>query len=117
MAIPKFSFNVISQEEFDARRKEEAVAATTAALSAKPPRRFTVAYGVPGLFSTIPMVPNAQPAAQVTIPVFAMLRVPATILYLSLMLLFFAVIHIWHIVLEFVVFATFRFFSNQRIRL
>ena len=99
MALPKFSFNVISQEEFDARRKEEAVAATTAALSAKPPRRFTVAYGVPGvvpkikkksdsLFSTIPMVPNAQPAAQVTIPVFAMLRVPATILNSSLVLLF-----------------------------
>jgi hypothetical protein len=59
------------------------------------------------LFSTIPMVPIAQPAAQVTIPVFAMLRVPATILYLSLTLLFFAVIHFWHVVLEFVVFATF----------
>ena len=40
------------------------------------------------LFSTLPIVPNAQPAAQVTIPVFALLRVPATILYLSLMLLF-----------------------------
>ena len=99
MALPKFSFNVISQEEYDARRKEEAVAATTAALPAQPPRRFTVAYGVPGvvpkikkksdsLFSTLPIVPNAQPAAQVTISVFAMLRVPATILYLSLMLLF-----------------------------
>jgi hypothetical protein len=46
MALPKFSFNVISQEEYDARRKEEAVAATTAALPAQPPRRFTVAYGV-----------------------------------------------------------------------
>ena len=128
MALPKFSFKVISQEEYDARRKEEAVAATTVALPAQPPRRFTVAYGIPGvvpkikkksdsLFSTLPIVPNAQPAAQVTIPVFAMLRVPATILYLSLMLLFFAVIHFWHVVLEFVVFATFRFFSNQRIRL
>ena len=129
MAIPKFSFNVISQEEYDARRKEEAVASTTAALPAQPPRRFSVAVGVPGvvpklkkksdsLFSShlLPNVPNV-PDAQVTIPVFAMLRVPATILYLSLMLLFFAVIHFWHVVLEFVVFATFRFFSNQRIRL
>ncbi len=100
MALTKFSFNEISQEEFDARRKEEAVAATTAALPAKPPRRFSVAVGVSGvvpkikkksdsLFSahldfTLPNVPNAQ----VTIPVFAMLRVPATILYSSLMLLF-----------------------------
>ena len=132
MALPKFSFNLISQEEYDARRKEEAVAATTAALSAKPPRRFSVAIGVPGVIPkikkksdslvsnhldfTLPNVPNV-PHAQVTIPVFAMLRVPATILYLSLMLLFFAVIHFWHVVLEFVVFATFRFFSNQRIRL
>ena len=85
MALPKFSFTAISQEEFDARLKERAVAATTAALPAQPPRRFTVAYGVPGvvpkikkksdsLFSTLPIVPNAQPAAQVTIPVFAMLR-------------------------------------------
>ena len=129
MALLKFSFKVISQEEYDARRKEEAVAATTAALHAKPPRRFTVAYGVPGVIPkikkksdslvsnhldfTLPSVPNAQ----VKIPVFAMLRVPATILYLTLMLLFFAVIHFWHVVLEFVVFATFRFFSNQRIRL
>ena len=99
MALPKFSFNVISQEEYDARRKEEAVAATTAALHTQPPRRFSVAVGVPGvvpklkkksdsLFSTLPIVHNAQPAAQVTIPVFAMLRMPATILYLSLMLLF-----------------------------
>ena len=103
MALPKFSFNVISQEEFDARRKEEAVAATTAELHAKPPRRFSVAYGVPGVIPkikkksdslvsnhldfTLPNVPNV-PHAQVTIPVFAMLRVPATILYLSLMLLF-----------------------------
>ena len=100
MALPKFSFNVISQEEFDARRKEEAVAATTAALSAKPPRRFSVAIGVPGVIPkikkksdslvsnhldfTLPSVPNAQ----VTIPVFAMLRVPATILNSSLVLLF-----------------------------
>jgi hypothetical protein len=100
MALPNFSFNLISQEEFDARRKEEAVAATTAALPAKPPRRFSVAVGVPGvvpkikkksdsLFSThldftLPIVPNAQ----VTIPFFAMLRVPATVLYSSLMLFF-----------------------------
>ena len=100
MALPKFSFNVISQEEFDARRKEQAVAATTAALPAKPPRRFSVAVAVPGVIPkikkksdslvsthldfTLPNVPNAQ----VTIPVFAMLRVPATILYSSLMLLF-----------------------------
>jgi hypothetical protein len=41
MALPKFSFNVISQEEFDARRKKEAVAATTAALPAQPPRQFS----------------------------------------------------------------------------
>jgi hypothetical protein len=53
MALPKFSFHVISQEEFDARRKEEAVAATTAALSAKPPRRFSVAFGVPGVVPKI----------------------------------------------------------------
>ena len=102
MALPKFSFNVISQEEFDARRKEQAVAATTAALPAKPPRRFSVAVGVPGVIPkikkksdslvsthfdfTLPNVPNAQ----VTIPAFkfAMLRVPATILYSSLMFLF-----------------------------
>jgi hypothetical protein len=99
MALPQFSFNVISQEEFDARHKEEAVAATTAALPAKPLRRFSVA-GVPGVLPkikkksdsmlsthldfTLPIVPNAQ----VTIPVFAMLRVPATILYSSPMLLF-----------------------------
>ena len=104
MALPKFSFNVISQEEYDARRNEEAVAATTAALSAKPPRRFTVVYGVPGvvpkikkksdslvsnhLHSTLPIVPNAQ----VTIPVFAMLRGPA-ILFSSLMLLFWQASH------------------------
>jgi hypothetical protein len=53
MALPKFSFNVISQDEFDARRKEEAVAATTAALPAKPPRRFSVAVGVPGVVPKI----------------------------------------------------------------
>ena len=102
MALPKFSFNVISQEEIDARRKEEAVAATTAALSAKPPRRFSVAVGVPGVVPkikkksdsllsthldfTLPIVPNAQVTIPVlTIPLFAML--PATILYSSLMLL------------------------------
>ena len=53
MALPNFSFNVISQEEYDARRKEEAVAATTATLPAKPPRRFSVAYGVPGVIPKI----------------------------------------------------------------
>jgi hypothetical protein len=53
MALPKFSFNVISQEEYDARRKEEAVAATTAALPAQPPRRFSVAFGVPGVVPKI----------------------------------------------------------------
>jgi hypothetical protein len=47
------SFNVISQEEFDARRKEEAVAATTAALPAKPHRRFSVAEGVTGVVPKI----------------------------------------------------------------
>jgi hypothetical protein len=107
MALPKFSFNVISQEEYDARRKEEAVAATTAALSAKPPRRFSVAIGVPGVIPkikkksaslvsnqpvepdfTLPSVPNAQ----VTIPVFAILRGPA-ILFSSLMLLFLQASH------------------------
>ena len=104
MTLPKFSFNVISQEEYDARRKEEAVAATTAALPAQPPRRFTVAYGVPGVVPkikkksdsflsthldfTLPIVPNAQ----VTIPVFAMLRGPA-ILFSSLMLLFLQASH------------------------
>ncbi len=98
MALPKFSFNVISQEEFDARRKEQAVAATTAALPTQPPRRFSVPVEVvpkikkksdslffTHLYFTLPIVPNAQ----VTIPVFAMLRVPATILYSSFMLLFF----------------------------
>ena len=53
MALPKFSFNVISQEEYDARRQEEAVAATTAALPAQPPRQFTVAYGIPGVVPKI----------------------------------------------------------------
>jgi hypothetical protein len=92
MALPKFSFNVISQEEFDARRKEEAVAATTAALPAQPPRRFSVAVGVPGvvpkikkksdslsthLASTLHIVPDAQ----------------VTILYSSLMLLFLQASH------------------------
>lgn len=107
MALPKFSFNVISQEEYDARRKEEAVAATTAALSAKPPRRFSVAIGVPGVIPkikkksdslvsnhldfTLPNVPIV-PNAQVTIPVFAMLRWPA-ILFSSLMLLFLQASH------------------------
>ena len=108
MALPKFSFNVISQEEYDARRKEEAVAATTAALSAKPPRRFSVAIGVPGVIPkikkksdslvsnhldfTLPIVPNAQVTIPVlTIPLFAML--PATILYSSLMLLFLQASH------------------------
>jgi hypothetical protein len=104
MALRKFSFNVISQEEYDARRKEEAVAATTAALTAKPPRRFSVAIGVPGVIPklkkksdslvsnhldfTLPSVPTAQ----VTIPVFAMLRGPA-ILFSSLMLLFLQASH------------------------
>jgi hypothetical protein len=46
MALPKFSFNVISQEEFDARLKERAVAATTAALPVQPPRRFSAPVGV-----------------------------------------------------------------------
>jgi hypothetical protein len=41
MALPKLSFTIITQEEFDARRKEEAVAATTAALPAQPPRQFS----------------------------------------------------------------------------
>ena len=108
MALHKCSFNVISQEEFDARREEEAVAATRAALPAQPPRRFTVVYGVPGvvpkikkksdslvsnhLHSTLPIVPNAQVTIPVlTIPLFAML--PATILYSSLMLLFLQASH------------------------
>ena len=108
MALPNFSFNVISQEEFDARRKEEAVDATTAALPAKPPRRFSVAVGVPGvvpklkkksdslfsthLASTLHIVPNAQVTITVlTVPLFAML--PATILYSSLMLLFLQASH------------------------
>ncbi len=46
MSLPKFSFNVISQEEFDARSKEQAVASTTAALPAQPPRRFLAPVGV-----------------------------------------------------------------------
>jgi hypothetical protein len=46
MALPKFSFTVITQEELDARRKEAAVAATKAALHAKPPRQFSAPVGV-----------------------------------------------------------------------
>ena len=108
MALPKFSFKVISQEEYDARRQEEAVAATTAALPAQPPRRFSVAVGVPGVVPkikkksgsllsthldfTLPIVPNAQVTIPVlTIPLFSML--PATILYSSLMLLFLQASH------------------------
>ena len=108
MSVPKFSVNVISQEEYDARRKEEAVAATTAALHAQPPRRFSVAVGVPGvvpklkkksdslfsthLASTLHIVPNAQVTITVlTVPLFAML--PATILYSSRVLLFFQASH------------------------
>jgi hypothetical protein len=99
MALPKFSFNVISQEEFDARLKERAVAAATAAWPVQPPRRFSAPVGVvsklkkksDSSFSTLN--DYTLPKAQVTIPVFlfpvfAMLRVPATILYSSLMLLF-----------------------------
>jgi hypothetical protein len=132
MALPKFSFNVISQEEYDARRKEVAVAATTAALSAKPPRRFSVAIGVPGVIPkikkksdslvsnhldfTLPIVPNAQVTIPVlTIPLFAMLPAKNS-LFISYVIVF-AGIPFWHVVLEFAVFATFRFFSNQRIRL
>jgi hypothetical protein len=46
MALPKFSFTVISQEESDACRKEEAVAATTAAVPAQSPRQFSAPVGV-----------------------------------------------------------------------
>jgi hypothetical protein len=50
MALPKFSFTVfftvITQEEFDDRRKATALAATTAALPAKPPRKFSAPVGV-----------------------------------------------------------------------
>ena len=132
MALPKCSFNVISQEEFDARREEEAVAATRAALPAQPPRRFTVAYGVPGVIPkikkksdslvfkhldfTLPIVPNAQVTIPVlTIPLFAML--PAKNSLFNSYVIVFAGIPFWYVVLEFAVFATFRFFSNQRIRL
>ena len=76
MALPKFSFNVISQEEFDARLKERAVAATTAALPVQPPRRFSAPVGVvskikkksDSSFSTL--LDFTLSKAQVTIPVF-----------------------------------------------
>jgi hypothetical protein len=140
MASTNFSFNVISQEEYDARRKEEAVAATTAALPAQPPRRFSVAIGVAGvlpklkkksdslssthLASTLRIVPNALVTIPVlTVPLFAMFDSSSfrnvacnNSLFISYDI-FFAGIPFWHVVLEFAVFAIFRFFSNQRIRL
>ncbi len=85
MALPKWSFTVITQEEFDARRKATAVAATTAALPAKPPRQFSAPVGVVSKlkkktesFSSTNL-DCTLPNAQVTIPVFAMLHVPTTI--------------------------------------
>ncbi len=46
MALTKLSFTVITQEEFDNHRKAAALAATTAALPAKPARKFSAPVGV-----------------------------------------------------------------------
>jgi hypothetical protein len=46
MAVSKFSFTVITQDEFDDHRKATALAATTAVLSAKPPCMFAAPVGV-----------------------------------------------------------------------
>jgi hypothetical protein len=130
MGLTKFSFTVITQEEFDDRRKATALAATTAVLPAKLPRKFSAPVGLvsklkketESLSCSNLASDCAFSDAQVTFPVFAMLRVRRAYnnsSYLSTFFISYAIVFagipFWHVVLEF--FATFRFFSNQRIRL
>ena len=79
MALPKFSFNVISQEEFGARRKEQAVAATTAALPAQPPRRFSAPVGVVPKLKTKSSRPGPPFRSSKVIPVNSYMEVVGAI--------------------------------------
>jgi hypothetical protein len=91
MASPKFSFTIITPQEFENCRKASAEAATTASLpvdpvtSCKPPRKFSAPVGVVTRLKKTkePSATSSHDStlhkARLTIPVFAIGCVPKTI--------------------------------------